>query len=178
MQIKGTQLLGIVKALRSQKKRALELAPLQLRRYLDERILAATWYPETDYRDLTLLLGRVAAPAVKGSVWRMIGRVGAERDFTGIYAGMIRIGDPEGTLRLFPSAWRQFRDKSQLSFEELAPGSAQLSLRDYPVCCRELCEVNAGYFEGALRVAGAESPSVNVMAWDESSAHWHLQWKR
>lgn len=176
LQIKGTQLLGVVKALRAQRERAHELAPAHVRQYFDQRVLAASWYPEADFRDLILLLGRVAAPGVKGSVWRMIGKAGAERDFHGVYAGMVRKDDPDGTLRLFPSAWRQFRDKSLLSCEQLGPGSAQLSLRDYPVSCREMAEVNAGYFEAALLIAGARLALVKVMAWDESSAHWHVQW--
>jgi hypothetical protein len=124
-----------------------------------------------------LVLGRVISPGIKGNVWRWIGDMGAERDFKGIYAAMIRPGDPEGTVKLFPLGWRQYRDTSELTCEGLATGAAQVSLREYPVNCRELTEVNAGYFETALRLAGAVEPKVNVMAWDESSAHWHLRWR-
>jgi uncharacterized protein (TIGR02265 family) len=177
LRIKGTQLLGVVKALRAQRGRAAELAPAHLRRYFEERVLAASWYPETDFRDLLLLLGRMAAPGVKGNVWRLIGQMGAERDFKGIYASLIRPGDVPGTLRLFPSAWRQFRDQSQLGCEELGPGAAQLTLRDYPVNCRELAEVNAAYFETALRLAGGTSVSVTVVSWDDSSACWQVRWE-
>jgi uncharacterized protein (TIGR02265 family) len=176
LQIKGSQLLGVVKALRAQGSRARELTPVRLQSYFDARILAPTWYPEADFRDLLLVLGRVIAPSIKGNVWRYIGNMGAERDFKGIYAAMIRPGDPEGTLKLFPVGWRQYRDKSELSYEGLGPGAGQLSLRDYAVSCRELTEVNAGYFEAALRLAGALDPKVSVMAWDASSAHWHFRW--
>ena len=176
MRIKGTQLLGVVKALRAQGGRSAEHAPAHLRRYFEERVLAASWYPETDFRDLLLLLGRLAAPGVKGSIWRMIGQLGAERDFKGIYASLIRQGDVPGTLRLFPSAWRQFRDQSQLSCEELGLGTGELALREYPVNCRELAEVNAAYFETALRLAGANSVGVTVASWDASSARWQVRW--
>jgi hypothetical protein len=177
LRIKGSQVIGVVKALRAQRSRAAERAPAHLRHYFEERVLAASWYPEKDFRDLVLLLGRLTATEVKGSVWRMIGHLGAERDFQGIYASLIRPGDVAGTLRLFPSAWRQFRDQSLLSCEELGVGSAQLSLREYAVNCRELTEVNAAYFETALRLAGAKSASVTVMAWDDSSVHWQVRWE-
>ena len=176
MQIKGSQLVGVVKALRAQGNRARELTPTRLKGYFDARILAASWYPETDFRDLLLLLGRIVAPSIKGNVWRWIGYMGAERDFKGIYAAMIRPGDPEGTIKLLPLGWRQYRDTSELHYEGLGSGSAQVSLREYPVNCRELTEVNAGYFETALRLAGAFDPKVTIMAWDESSAHWHFGW--
>ncbi|HEX6242447.1 MAG TPA: DUF2378 family protein [Polyangiales bacterium] len=176
MKIKGSQLLGVVKALRAQGSRARELTPARLQGYFEARILAPTWYPEADFRDLLLVLGRLS-PNVKGNVWRRIGNMGAERDFKGIYAAMIRPGDPEGTVKLFPVGWRQYRDTSELMYEGLGAGAAQLSLREYPINCRELTEVNAGYFETALRLAGAAEPQVTVTMWDEGSAHWHLRWR-
>jgi len=82
-----------------------------------------------------------------------------------------------GTLRLFPTAWRQFRDQSQLACEEVGPGAAQVTLREYPVNCRELCEVNAAYLETALRLAGARTASVTLVSWDNSSACWQARWE-
>lgn len=174
--IKGTQLIGVVKALRAHRERATKLAPPHLLPYLEQRLLVSAWYPEADFRDLMLLLGRMLAPSVKGNVWRLLGSLGAQRDFTGIYAGLLRKGDPERTLRILPDGWRQYRDKGQLSLEELGKGAAQLTLREYPLMCSELAEVNAGYFEGTLQVAGAATAQVDVITFDNNSAYWRLSW--
>ena len=170
-------MVGLVKALRAQRKRALEMAPPHLCHYFDDRLLVGSWYPEEDFRDLTLLLGRLTAPSVQGNVWRMIGTLGAQRDFAGIYAAMIRKGQPEWTLRFFPDGWRQYRDSGRLVLEELREGFAVMTLHEYPVMCRALADVNAGYFEAALTVAGAVDARVDVVTHDSSSARWELSWR-
>lgn len=177
--IKGSQLIGVVKALRAHRPRAQNLAAQHLRHYFDEdqRLLAGTWYPEVDFRDLTLLLGRLAAPSVKGNVWRAIGAAGAERDFAGTYRAVIRLGDVEGTLRRLPDGWRLYRDSAKMAIEQMEPGFAHVALYDYAVMCPELAELNAAYLEGAIKAAGARGSRVEVLRSDGSSAHWQLLWQ-
>jgi uncharacterized protein (TIGR02265 family) len=170
-------LIGVVKALRSHCPRSLNLAPQHLRHYFDDRVLAGAWYPEADFRDLTLLLGRMLAPSVKGNVWRLIGALGAERDFAGTYRAVIRLGDVEGTLRRFPEGWRLYRDAAKMVIEEVLPGFARVALYDYAVMCQELAELNGAYLEGAVRAAGAQDVRVEVVRCDAISARWELFWQ-
>jgi uncharacterized protein (TIGR02265 family) len=169
-------MIGVVKTLRSYKKRALNLAPPHLHRYFEERLLAASWYPEEDFRDLTLLLGRLMAVNVEGNVWRVIGAMGAARDFQTTYAAVIRRGDPERTLRRFPDGWRMYRDSGRLVLEEAREGFARVAVYEYPVMCAQLADVNAAYLEGALKAAGARA-RAEVVTFDGSSAVWHLAWE-
>lgn len=177
MKIKGSQVLSVVKALRSVREAAEARAPAHLTQYLNERILLASWYPETDFRDLVLLLGSIVGSSVEGNVWRWIGETGAERDFNGIYASMVRKGDTRWTVQQMPVGWRLYRDSSVLSVHDLSDGHAELAVRGYPVMCPELAEVNAGYFAGALRASGATSYAVRVLKVDERSARYALNWE-
>lgn len=174
--IKGSQLLGLVKALRGMRDRATPALAPHLQHYLHERLTMAGWYPEEDARDLTLVLGTLLAPVVDGNVWRFIGQSGAERDFAGVYAALVRRGDTVWTLRQSPGGWRLFRDSGQLVVDTLRPGFAEMSLLDYPTLCAELAEVNAGYFEGLLRVSGAMRYRVEVNEIGPTLARYALSW--
>jgi hypothetical protein len=74
--------------------------PEHLEHYLKDDVLISNWYTEADFRDLMLLVGRAMQPAVKGNVWRFLGKQGAVRDSSGVYASWLRKGDPERTLQL------------------------------------------------------------------------------
>lgn len=169
-------MIGLVKALRAHRPRSFNLAPQHLKHYFEARLLAGNWYPEADFRDLTLLLGRLVGPTVKGNVWRLIGDLGAQRDFATTYAAFIRHGDPMGTLRRMPEGWRLYRDAAKMVVEEVEPGFARIALYDYSVMCPELADVNAAYFEGALKAAGAQGTRVEVMRCDAISARWEAFW--
>ncbi|MGH2897752.1 MAG: hypothetical protein ACRDMZ_03695, partial [Solirubrobacteraceae bacterium] len=59
---KGTVVIEVVKALRANRARAAEMLPPALTRYLDERIVVASWYPLDEY----LVLLRIAGKVIKG----------------------------------------------------------------------------------------------------------------
>jgi uncharacterized protein (TIGR02265 family) len=176
-EIKGTQLLGVVKALRAQRERAAPLLPERLLTYLDERVLVSTWYPDADYRDLMLVLGRLLASQVKGNVWRAIGAGGAARDFGDTYAPLIRAGETRWTIEHLPVGWRFVRNTGVLSIQALTDSSARLVLTDYPLMCSELAEVTAGYFDGAMGASGAQQHSVEVIDVGADRAGWMLRWR-
>jgi uncharacterized protein (TIGR02265 family) len=176
-EIKGTQLLGVVKALRVHREQAEPMLPDQLLRYLDERVLVSTWYPDADYRELILVLGRLLAPHVKGNVWRVIGAEGATRDFGDTYAPLIRAGETRWTIEHLPVGWRFVRNTGVLSVHALDGSSARLVLNDYALMCRELAEVTAGYFDGAMGASGAPQHSVDVIDVGADCASWMLRWR-
>lgn len=175
--VKGSQLLGVVKALRKLRAVSAFDVPAHLERYFAERLVVGAWYPEIDLRDLVLLLGGLLAGHVEGNVWRYIGRSGAEQDFDGIYSALVRPGDTEWTVRRMSHGWRQYRDHGELTVQMLGDGRAALELSDYEVMCPELAEVNAGYFEGTLRASGARDPSVEIVASDSRSAGFIASWQ-
>ncbi|MDB4985901.1 MAG: hypothetical protein JWN04_1079 [Myxococcaceae bacterium] len=169
-------MIGVVKALRGPRGCPLAQAPRHLQPYFKERVLVASWYPESDYRDLLLLLGQTLGARADASIWRTLGVWGAERDLQGIYSAMLRPGDPAWTLRSLPKGWAQFHDSGRVTLEEVGAGHARLTLRDYPVMCLPLAEVNSGYLEGLLKLSGARTVKVELQEHDPSSARWRLYW--
>ncbi|MDH5675669.1 MAG: DUF2378 family protein [Myxococcales bacterium] len=174
--IKGSQLVFVVKSLRASGAIDRNNLPPHLERYFQERVLAGLWYPESDFRDLTLMLGRLLEPHVEGNVWRFLGLSGAQRDFASTYASMVKKGDTHWTVERMAPGWRQFRDSGTLKVASLETGRAELALRSYPVMCAELADINAGYFEGVVQASGATDVKVEVIEFDESSARWSMRW--
>lgn len=168
--------MGVVKPLRGLREQAVAQVPDHLRDYLTERVLTGGWYPEKDYCELLLLLGRLVAPTVQGSVWRFLGATGADRDFGGIYSALVRQGDPAWTVRQMPAGWSLIRDNGRLTVAELEEGRAELTLRAYPFIGPEIAEVDAAYFEGALRAAGVEGARGTVRSLEPDGARFVLRW--
>src|SRR4051794_14322096 len=91
--VKGVNMLTAVKALRSNRKRAAEILPPPLHRYLEERVLVSSWYPEEDLLALLRALGSMLPPAP--DPFAFMGRHTAREHLSGIYRGHVRPGDLE-----------------------------------------------------------------------------------
>ena len=57
--IKGVAVISVVGFLRGRKERSRELLPARLHGYLDRKLLASSWFPEADFRDLLKGLSRL-----------------------------------------------------------------------------------------------------------------------
>lgn len=80
---KGTLLVPLVVALKNLPE-VREKIPVELRKYLDQHVLASGWYPARDYFTLLEVLVASIDPAlVGGDVWAFLGRTAAERDVGG-----------------------------------------------------------------------------------------------
>jgi uncharacterized protein (TIGR02265 family) len=102
---------------------------------------------------------------------------GAESDIATIYASRVRVGDTRWTVEQAPVGWSLFHDSGQLTVAELDDNSATIVLTGYSAICRELAEVNAGYFDGMLKASGARSTRVEVVEVSADGAQWSLSWE-
>src|SRR5947209_7556165 len=114
--VKGTNMLSAVKALRMAREQARAVLPPSLHRYLDERILVSSWYPESDLMGLLSALGKLM-PAGGGDPFLFMGRTTAREHLGGIYNAHVRPGDVERTLRSGTTLWRNYHDTGVLSVE-------------------------------------------------------------
>jgi uncharacterized protein (TIGR02265 family) len=176
--VKGTQLAGLVQALRGLHKQRSVSIPEQLLGYLgDDKVIVSNWYPEQDFRDMMLIVGRAVAPTVEGNVWRYLGKQGALRDIAGVYAPWVRQGDPERTLQFLHQGWSAVRDSGRVSMTMLGPKQAEVLIRGYPVMCSELAETNAGYFEELIKATGVTDVEVHVRELIDAGARWSVGWR-
>jgi hypothetical protein len=151
--VKGSNVLGSVKMLRANRERALALLPEKYHHYLNERILASSWYPEADQLELL----RAVSFMLPGSPdpWMMMGRIAARSDLSDLYRTMVRPGALKDALRASSSLWRMFHDTGELKLTLEEPERVLAQLRGYAATAREMCRVIGGYVTEVASVAAA-----------------------
>jgi hypothetical protein len=175
--VKGSNVLLAVKMLRADRQRALALLPPRLHRYLDQRILVSTWYPEEDLLELS----RAVSLMMPGSPepWMTMGRSTARADLSTLYRHMVRAGDLTGTLGSIGSLWRTYHDTGELNVTVDEPGRATACLRDYGGAAREMCRVVGGYVAEVAVMAGAREVNIAKLGCSLNGAaecRWRLTW--
>ena len=187
-QIKGTGMLNVIKGLKVQSKDALGDLPEPLKRYLDEKILVASWYPADDFLALLRFLCKIL-PAEAMQVapeetstddpWEWIGRRVASIDLVEIYSSMVVYGRPWRTLERFPRLWRLYFDTGHAEVAIAGDREARVELREFPFAEEDAyCRHLAGYLYSAMRVAGARDVQVRVsqVARGGDPACWSITW--
>ncbi len=173
--IKGVSLIEVVKVLRANRDAALGLLHSKLHPYLHDRLLASQWYPEEDYLVLLEAAGKIMEPLLTMDVWEFMGEQGAHKDFTGLYASVVRKGDPWGTLRHAGKIWSMYRDTGRLSVERQSETLAHLALHDYVNAGSMVCGTLTGYYRELLRLSGASHVRVKMTvlrAYGEGPTEW------
>jgi hypothetical protein len=161
-QVKGTNMLSAVKALRVAREQARAALPSRLHHYLEERILVSSWYPESDLMDLLSTLGKMM-PAGGGDPFVFMGRTTAREHLAGIFRGHVRADDVERTLRSGATLWRNYHDTGTLTVELDAPRQAIVRLRDFAATSREFCRILTGYFTELVDQAGGKDITVTKL---------------
>jgi len=162
-EIKGTGLIQVLRALQGNRAVAETLIPIQLHGYFTQRVLASSWYPEADWAVLVMALGKMIAPQIEGDVWEYLGAQGAANDFNGIYASLVRKGDPWGSFGTAQKIWRLYRDTGRVEVKRDGPHKAQIFLYDYPFARPEICGTLTGYFRTLAEVSGATEVHVRLV---------------
>jgi hypothetical protein len=157
--IKGTEVLNLVKVLRMSRERALKLLPARLHHYLEQRILVSSWYPEED--QLGLLRAMVAMLPPDGDPWLTIGRSTAQTNLSGLYRNQVTHGDPERTLRIVGTFWRNAHDTGEMSSTLEEPGKVTVRLRGFARPSKEMCRIVRGYLWEIVSVSGGKDVSVS-----------------
>jgi hypothetical protein len=176
--VKGTNVLGTVKALRANRERALKLLPTRLHRYLEERILVSTWYPEADQIEMLRVLANFLPPEPNPLV--VMGRMAAMQDLSGVYRGHVRPGDPRRTLASCGALWRNYHDTGEMTASDETERSTIIRLRGYRAACREMCLVTAGYIvEIATQAGGRDVRWTKLGCFVDGAAEcsWRVDWK-
>jgi Protein of unknown function (DUF2378) len=158
---KGAHVLNAVKVLRQQRERALELLPPRLHKYLQDRIMASSWYPLDDHVELLRAITTMLSPSGPGdATWQLMGRGTARMDLTGLYKSQLRRGDPEGTMRWMAVMWKNAHDTGEVRVRLVGPGRAEIHLRGFPLRSREICGICTGYIMESVLLSSDREPDV------------------
>ncbi len=171
---KGTVVIEVVKALRANRERAAAALPASLARYLDERIVVASWYPLDEY--LTLL--RVAGKLISGraDVYEQMGRDAARAHMQGTYSRLAKARNRQASFTLLSSMY----DSGEMKVLEREPGHAVLEFANFATPSRELCDTFTGYQAERMAMMGFEDVKVRhtrCRAEGAANCLWELSWK-
>ncbi|MCG8458966.1 MAG: DUF2378 family protein [Holophagales bacterium] len=150
-----------------------------LRHYLGERVLVASWYPEEDHVRLMKVVAQLYAQPGK-DVWQWMGVQTARMDLRELYASMVAQGRPQETLKRFPALWRLYRTAGRAEVQTLGSRRGIVRLYDYPFLCPEIERLLGGYLEEALRLSGASEISAQVTSPGRPVGPpviWVLEWR-
>jgi len=180
--IKGSGLIHAVKSLRTYGGGKTHLPP-RLRKYLTERILPSSWFPEEDHLEIIRALGKVLPRVLEDSkedVYVSMGRAAAKQDLATIYASSVRPGDVLGTLTYGVAMWRTYHDTGSLTVTSAGPNHICLELVGYELPSTEMCRITLGWTTEWVKKAGAKDIRMRELqccANGAKSCVWDIDWK-
>jgi hypothetical protein len=129
--MKGTMLLGLVKAIRADEAGAYDaLLSAEDLEFVPRQILPSSWYAFETYKRLfTTVTGNVT----KGDM-ELVRRLG--RDYggdivTNVYKCLVVVGKPVEALRKHTTVFKSFFDFGEIEFETLSDSSARVRVRRF-----------------------------------------------
>lgn len=178
--VKGSSVLGAVKALRLKKDAARSHLDRSLHHYLEDRILISSWYPEEDLLGLLKALVRIL-PDPGMDIHEFMGLMSARVDLSGVYSNMLRPGDPARTLKRGSALWQSHHDTGRLEVRIASPEHAVVRLAGFALPSREICGTIKGWTRELITMAGGRDVVVMedqcVVKGDPEcrfEAGWHL----
>ncbi len=175
--IRGAAILAGVKGLRVYRQQALELLPERLHPYLQEQIRIDDWYPMADQLDLLRTLIEVLPGSQQAEdPWHWLGEISASFELREVHPTVIERGNPRATLRNLPQIWTLYHDTGTVEIQLKGERHARLELNGFPFTTDEYCRMLTGYDLEALRLSGAEDPSVRCEDRGEDRASWEAGW--
>jgi hypothetical protein len=175
--IKGSNIVMPVKALRMVADKARAALPESAHRYLVDRILVSSWYPEAD--GLAILKAYVRlAPGLGKHPYVNIGRVGAHQHARETYKHLVEEHDMERSLANANGMWRSYHDTGTLVTTRTSPNEAELELTGYLMLCAEWCDIIRGYFEGITQATTNGGATCDLVSHDSKAniGRWRLRW--
>jgi hypothetical protein len=175
--LKGSLIIGLVKALRFRRADAETAVPAQLQHYLSERVLAGSWYPEEDYVGLCKVLARLMAGTP--DAWATFGTVAARGVLDSVYRAMIIPGSPARTLLGVPRYWAHYHTTGRLEVTLDGDAAARIEIFDYASSSPEICRSIGAFYTEVLKTAGGREVRLVKQACrasGEPRCLWDARW--
>jgi hypothetical protein len=176
---KGTNLVDMVKFLRTQREAAQALLPPRLHAYLDTQLSVSAWYPEADMIELVKVLAKLL-PATGEAPLVTIGRLNARMHLQGTYAHLMEDARPSVLPIRALALWKSMHDTGEFRLQ-VDEDSAEARLAGYGHPTPEVCVMLGAYLEELFAMAGVRSPSAVERTCCRSGApacSWRIGWER
>lgn len=175
--IKGTGIVGVVRLLRERRDHVEPLLGVDLRPYLDQQVLVASWYPEADFLSLLRAMAHFT-PRSGGDSWLWLGGHCAQVDLIEVYSSMVQRGNVWGTLERLPRLWRLYHDTGRADVGMLKSSEARIFVTDFAFAGEDFCRFMSGYLHRMLQLSGAQGIGVRAMKLGGvgKAATWQVRW--
>jgi hypothetical protein len=174
---KGTNLVDMVKFLRTQREKAEQLLPPRLHAYLNTQLNVSAWYPEADMIELVKVLAKLL-PGSGEEALVQIGRLNARMHLQGTYAHLLEDARPALLPVRAVALWRSMHDTGEFRLRVEDDG-ADAELAGYGHPSAEMCVMLGAYLQELFVLAGVRDPSAEERACCRSGAPactWRIAW--
>jgi hypothetical protein len=161
--VKGINLLGLVKVLRSvRKKRPLAGLSPAAELMLGEQILVSDWYPYSVFIELMEVTFREVLRRDEDHA-REMGIAGGRQAVAGLHRQFVKPGDPGASLLAMRLAWRVYFDFGELTAHRDGPNAVRfvtVGYRDMPPVHGQMI---VGWHMGTALEAGAVQVDYEII---------------
>ena len=171
-QVKGSMLIGFVKAIKADTSGRLEtLLSDEAKALVQERILAAKWYPFEPYKSCFRAVCKVNAQS-NPEIMRLFGRKAGEETMTSIYRTVFNKSTAEGAMDSFRVIGNTVYDSVTLHSEMLADNKIRISFHDFDPDFKECYLVGLGWIERTLEMVIEKDVRSEIIekSWDGAPA--------
>jgi predicted hydrocarbon binding protein len=176
-QTKGTNLIDMVKFLRSKRDEARALLPERLHHYLEQQLNVAAWYPEEDLIALVRALARLL-PGSKEDALARIGRLNARMHLQGTYAHLLEGVEPAMLPIRAVALWKTMHDTGEFRLAVEAD-HAEAGLARFGHPSAEMCTMLGAYLSELFELAGVRDAKVEEVACcrrGSRDCRWRIEW--
>ena len=178
-QVKGIAMREAIASLMEREDEARDKIPIHLQHYLEESVLASSWYPEADHFELMEVIAGLYEQPGK-DVWFWMGQNTASTDLRNLYRAMVQEGQPITTLKRFPKIWRLYRTSGHVRVQTIGTTKGLVRLYDYPFVTPKFARLLAGYLSEAITISGGKKVLVNPTSLGQkvgAPAIWAVSWR-
>ena len=175
---KGSNVVGLVRFLRSRREQARELLPSGLHHYLEDRIEVTRWYPEEDSVGLQRAVAALL-PVTDEDAYELMGSLDAQLHLKGVYKHLREGARPEVLPVRIIALWSSVHDTGKVRIAQAESGRSQIDLVDFEATSIEVCKSATGYIREVYRMAGVENLNVRKSACRLSGddlCSWTVTW--
>lgn len=173
-------MIEAVKRLRSQREQSLKLLSPDLHHYLQERLVAASWYPEEDLLALLQVNLKLSDLPMEIECDRM-GVLTAREHFKQWYGKRLNTLDARTGLRRLSSLWPALHDTGRSEVVIESPTSGLIITKDFGHPSRELCLIIESYTREFLHLAGfgdVTSEEIACVIKGDEYCAWRYHWTK
>lgn len=171
-QVKGSMLVGFIKAIKADSSGRFDgLLSDEAKALLDERVLAAKWYPFDAYKSCFQAVCKVNA-ASNPEVMRQFGKQAGEETMKSIYRTVFDKTDAAGVMDSFRVIGSTVYDSVRLESEALSDNRMRLSFHDFDPDFPEWYLVGLGWMQRTLELVLGKDVNAEVVekSWEGAPA--------